>query len=512
MSYGPEPRTLPPEGRSIWRLWLYGVLMMAPLLYFVRRYPLPGHIRLSDMGYLSRYGRPEFALYVGSMLFLFVVYVLALHESRRLAARRALPVVFGWGTLMSGVMAWMYPGTAIDVFVYVARSRVFSEHGADPIASYPRDYAPLDPVIRSLQGEYAHTLSPYGPLWSLIAWPVTRLAGENAELAVGGFKLLVILSLLACGWVIALTLGGSSRHEDAAKGVLFLLWNPLVLWEVAGNGHNDPVMVLPILLAFLAWQRRRDAWVLPLIGAAALVKIPAALLLPVAAVAVWRRAGNGGWPARWELLRRTGVLSAVVLAVSFFPFYDLHAMVRSVQHANNIFVVSPANMVVHALRDTYPAGEIKRWLKLAGWVILAAATLWHGLAVWRRPEALLRASFELFYVFLIIVTTYFQGWYLVWPLALVALLPWGWPAWRMIAWSAGAVAVYALFIWVRRLWIPDGVVLLRIGIPLISGVSALLTLAEVISLASRRPTRSQPPSRAGQDRAPGGLPEVRGGA
>lgn len=476
MTQGTKPR-------SPYRLLLYGLLMLLPLAYFVRRYPLRGHLRLSDIGHLSGYGRPEFVLYLGGMTALFVLYLLALRETRKLPVRSALPVALGGGAVMSAVMSPMYPATAVDIFVYVVRSRIFTTYGDNPMAMYARSYE-SDPLIRSLSGEWSFHPSPYGPLWNLVAAPITYFADTNLGLAIAGFKFLSIVCLLAGGIVIALILA-RARPQDAATGALFYLWNPLVIWEVAGNGHNDTVMVLPMLLAFLAWSRRRDAWVLPLLGMAVLIKFVAVLLLPLAIIALWRRTNN--WQERGALALRTGILSMLVLLVSFYPFYDLQAVRDSVADTNKIFVVSPANMVVHWFRDSYPAEDLKRWLKAAGWVILLASMAWHSRVVWRGGD-LARASFEVFYVFLIIVTTYFQGWYLIWPLALTALLPWGWPAARMIAWTIGAMAVYALFIWVRRWWIPDGVVLLRIGIPIISGASALLTLAEVIS---RRPRNRQ---------------------
>ncbi len=111
------------------------------------------------------------------------------------------------------------------------------------------------------------------------------------------------------GWVIAQALT-ATRPADAASGALYYLWNPLVLWEGAGNGHDDVVMCLPVLLAFLAWVRRWDRAVIPLLVVAALIKYVTVLLLPIAAVALWRRAE--GWPdyGRLPAPPRSGALIA----------------------------------------------------------------------------------------------------------------------------------------------------------------------------------------------------------
>jgi hypothetical protein len=456
--------------------------MLLPLGYFVWRYPLPGNVRPSDLGYLSRYGKPELWAYLGGVAALFCLYLLALQETRRISPRRALPVVFGWSAVHAALMGFMFPATAIDIFVYFAYARVFTVFGDNPMAVYAQTYY-YDPVIGKLSGEWGYHPSAYGPIWHLISAPISWASGENIPRAVTGYKLLAIVCLLLGGWLIARALA-ASRPQDAATGALLYLWNPLVLWEVAGNGHNDAVMLVPLLLASVAWTRRRDVWVLPLIGIAALIKFVAAPLLPVAAVALWRRAG--GWPARRRLAVRTGALGAVALVLGLFPFYDLNAIRTSIADTNSLFVVSPANAIAHLLENTYPGPEVKRWLKIIGWGILAAALVVASRSVWRRPDRLPRASFEVFFVFLMVVTTYFQGWYLVWPLALAALLPWGWPAWRMIGWCAGSMAVYAVWIWVRRYWVPDGTTLLYYGIPTISGLAALLTLAEIATYHARR--------------------------
>lgn len=469
--------------RSARRLWLYGAGMLIPELYFVLRYPLPGNVRLSDLGHMSGYGVAGFTCFLGGVGLLFVLYVLALREVRRLAVRTALPAVFGCAVVLSLVMAWMYPVTAIDVFFHVVWSHLFTTYGSNPIAVWPMDFA-SDPLIhRFAGGGWAGHSSPYGPLWHLLVAPITLFSGDRVGLALVGFKTLAVISLLAGGWVIYCTLA-VSRPNDAATGALFFLWNPLVLWEIAGNGHNDATMILPLLLAFLAWVRRRDSWVIPLLVTSALIKYSTVLLVPVAAIALWRRAGS--WSARLRLLLSSAALSALIVLVALYPFYDLYSIRLSIEDTGNIFLVSPANMVVGLLKYRYDPQEVRHWTKLIGVAILLATLACQSIAVWKRPSHLPRAAFEVFFVFLLAVTWYFQGWYTTWPLAIAALLPWGWPAWRMVAWTAGSMAAYAVFIWVRAWWVPDGTVLLRYGIATIFAAALLLTLAEVVShLASR---------------------------
>ncbi len=483
----PLPPALPTADatRSSRRLWLYGLGMLGPAIYFAWRYPLRSNSdHLVDIGKLARYEVDAFILFVGGISLLFALYVLAVWESRRLPARRALPVVFGCGTLLAAAMAWMYPVNAIDLFLYAVRSRLWTEHGANPLAAYPNDYRDTDPLMRFASREWGDDVSPYGPLWNLFAGPITLLAGDRMTLALVGFNLLAALSVLAGAWVIARTLA-ALRPADAATGALVYAWNPLVLWEGIGNGHNDTLMTLALLLAFLAWARRRDALVVPLLVVASLIKYVPIILVPLAALAVWRRAENEA--ARQRLIAWSISLSIVAVAVGFFPFYDLEAVRHSFARQGSLFLTSPAAMAIGLLRDHYATADIKRWAKTIGYSLLLAALVRQATAVWARPARLPRAAFETIFVFLLVATWNFRSWYLVWPVALAALLPWGWPAWRMVAWSAGGLAIYGLFIWVWDWWDTGFYTVQNVGVPLIFGATLLLTAAEVIAnLTTRR--------------------------
>jgi hypothetical protein len=82
-------------------------------------------------------------------------------------------------------------------------------------------------------------------------------------------------------------------------------------------------------------------------------------------------------------------------------------------------------------------------------------------------------------VYLFVASWQFRSWYLIWLVALAAVLIERWPARRTIAWTAGAMAVYALFIWVWHWWRTDFVVVQRIAVavmflpPLLASVGAI---------------------------------------
>ena len=89
-----------------------------------------------------------------------------------------------------------------------------------------------------------------------------------------------------------------------------------------------------------------------------------------------------------------------------------------------------------------------------------------------------------------------RSWYLIWPAALAAVLPWGWPAWRMIAWTAGGLAGYAVFFWPVESTAEFYRVQI-VSVPLMTGPTLVVTLVEVATWWARRRSTS----------AAAGLPE-----
>jgi hypothetical protein len=501
--------------------------MLIPIFGFAWRYPLgPNAGGLTDIGKLAEYRALPFAGYVGGIAALFVFYLLALRESRRLAPRQALPPILGCGALMTVGMSWLYPVNAIDVFLYAVRSRLLTTYGANPNAALPRDF-PADTWANFMTGEWATHVSPYGPLWNLIASPFTALSGDNIIVALVGFKILMSACLLAGGWVIARALLAAGRPQDAAAGALLYTWNPLVLWEGVGNAHNDVLLTLLVLLALWAWaardvkpetevslpalERRRSyvsglgsaSLVIPLLVVAALLKYITLPLIPLAAIALW--CTTAGLRARARLFGWSALLSLAAIVVALFPFYDPKALWASIADQGSIAVTSPAASALAMLDNYYPREQIRPWLLLigAGGVLIAWA--YQAGALSGRPERLPCACFEVLFVFLLLAAWNLRPWYVIWLLGLAALCiderrtieerqnpqprstALSWAAWRAIAWSIGGLASYAFLIWIEAWWQPGYDLAQLIGTLLMVGPALLLTLAR---LAARflRPT------------------------
>lgn len=206
----------------------------------------PNRVLLLDMGKLVGYGWNSFLpwlfgilLWVASLLLL----LRWLHGKTWQQARTLLAVTTG--VVYAGFLA-MYPTSAIDVYIYAARSRLFSHYGENPNAVRPEVLWDVDPYMRFASREWADDVSPYGPLWNILAYPVTWIGGDQIGLAILGFKALCIIAILITGWLVYQIV--EPAHAGwGLPAAAFLLWNPLVMWDGIGNAHNDIILLLPVV-------------------------------------------------------------------------------------------------------------------------------------------------------------------------------------------------------------------------------------------------------------------------
>jgi hypothetical protein len=112
--------------------------------------------------------------------------------------------------------------------------------------------------------------------------------------------------------------------------------------------------------------------------------------------------------------------------------------------------------------------------------IFVLAFGWLLVELWASPEKLPRASFELLFVFLLVATWNFRPWYLIWVVALAALLPIGWPFWRTVTWTVGGLLVYGHYIWTRTWWDPGYNTIRNLGVLITFGPVLVLSLAELV--------------------------------
>jgi hypothetical protein len=235
-------------------------------------------------------------------------------------------------------------------------------------------------------------------------------------------KLAVFAMDLSVMWsIIALARGRSDFEAVAGLGILIYAWNPLILITVPLGGLADVGVAAAILGAMVA-RRRGRTWVTTLLlTAATLVKIYAGVGLLLHLVLLARQRGS-------REARRQTLVSLGLAFVSFAPYWAGWATFRGILKIADLSNKSLTGTVQRVLVEVFrfmgvhaaraDAAAVVRWMALP---ILVLAVTW---AV-RRAES----DHDVWYGTLVVLSLYvlFTPWYLYWylvaPIALVAVLP-----------------------------------------------------------------------------------------
>jgi hypothetical protein len=454
---------------AAWALW---VPLLTSNLY------LP----LLDLGKITGYTWPAALLYLQLVLGLYVLYALGY----RLVARGAggLLVVFAFGAFFCVELCGAYPATAADVFGYIAHGRLLAEHRVNPFIVPPAQF-PLDPIMPYVA--FPHEPSQYGPLWVLLNGGLAIAARGDLLVEVLLYKAVAAVAHVAgAGLVFSIARRLGAGLPRARASAYLYLWNPMLLWEMIGNAHNDGVMMLLGLAAAWLFVARIDVLVLPAIAAGALVKIPVMLMAPVLAIGAWRR-------------RRTrafeGALLAITLAaVVYHPFWE-GPDTLTVLHRTDLFTASLGSLLRLSLAPGLglpDATAIARWTSLGGFGIVALIAAWRARRAESAQDVLHLAYFTLLGG-LLLATTWFQAWYVVWPLGLGAALAEPRRHLEVALLSLGGLLQYFVFIylWVIGVFPPYETLALQIAAYVSIVGPLLLGVLGVLSLKQRRTLRAE---------------------
>lgn len=342
----------------------------------------------------------------------------------RVACQAKGPVA--WVLVLAGALAsalillFLYPFDAADIFDYIIHGRIQGIYGANPYQVVPNQF-PNDPFIH--YAAWNSDPSPYGPLWAMLAAVTARLAGNGIIANVLAFKFLVGIFWAGNIGLVAAILRRAAPAR-ALAGVFLFAWNPLVLYETFGNGHNDMTLIFCLLLAVLALQHRRFTCVILALVMGILFKFIPALLLPAAGLIALRQLPN--LRARLRFVLVTTVAAGVLLVMVYYPFWFGIETLPFGRRAQ-LFTASLPAVVYTWL--TFDLG----WKQAAFLINLFAAgvtftfAFWQGWRASRNPTWLsfTQASLNILLFYLLLTCPWFQQWYTLWPLGLAVLLPSG---------------------------------------------------------------------------------------
>ncbi|MEM7342720.1 MAG: hypothetical protein AAF485_00625, partial [Chloroflexota bacterium] len=260
-------------------------------------------------------------------------------------------IILGFGLLFGFTLTWLYPITANDLFRYVLRGRIWAVYGDSPMIVPPNAY-PDDPYA-AFAGEFGDWVSGYGPLWEIVVQGPLRLGAVDMIPGSMGLKFVVLISyLISCiliGWYAKL------EKSSSITALMFFAWNPLVLIQGPGNGHNDLLFMMLLILGIIFWQKKIWWATVLLLTLSALAKAPAMLMIPLFGVILLRE--QPSWSQRIVKAIGAGligIVTAYLVYSALGPVNETLVGVSDMLTTRRGF--APASAVRMVLREVLPRG------------------------------------------------------------------------------------------------------------------------------------------------------------
>ncbi len=379
-----------------------------------------------------------------AVLAAFALYAAACRVALALHGRRAAAVAFGGCLLFALTLTAANPVSSHDVYHNVSDARTVWLYRDNPTVLPPGAY-PDDPIAEQVPA-WRSTPSIYGPVWYAGSGVVLWLAGDGLRANVIGHKLLTAAFLLATV-ALAMAIAGRLRPGAAVAGGVLAGWNPLLLWETAGNAHNDIVMVCFALVAVYALVRGWWRAVFPLLAVAVATKYTVLVLGPILLLWLLRRRAPRGRVAQSLAL---GGATLLALHLPFLTGADtLAALAREAGYA----AYTPAALAQTLLWWVTRVDGTLLWHLIRPLQLVALLAIYTVLLrrLWRAEagcdHAPVRTACWATFALLVAACGWFGPWYVVWLAPLAALLPGSRPAWVAVVFSATAMLMYVPMSW-----------------------------------------------------------------
>ena len=368
-------------------------------------------------------------------------YVMALVLARRAVFRGDLRRLL-IGTLLIATPLLLLPQIfSSDVWSYAFYGRIPVVHHGNPFVDLPSAY-PDDSLLRRLY--WKSTASVYGPVWvgvSVALAAIAQLLGGAAWAYLVTFKSFLFVCHLANVAIIYRILR-RIRPGTETWGSIFYAWNPLVLFEFAGNCHNDVFMITLILIAVACAAAGRPNLTAAWLTAAGLAKLTGLLGLPVYALYIARQS-----PRPAVAIAKMIAISLSVIVVLYAPFWHGMATFHGTADAPNFRILyrSPAAAAANLLERTLdhvpvtnqwigeqpPAGShaaiirdtVRKSCLAAFSICFLALTIWPV----RSFTAWVERVIWIYVAYIVLAALYFNPWYGTWLIPLAALIRRPWP-------------------------------------------------------------------------------------
>jgi len=317
-----------------------------------------------------------------------------------------------------------YPILSSDIFSYMSADRVYTEYGQNAWIvtpdTFPEDrFAPL--------ADWKDQTKVYGAVNQIVYLPAAYLGNDDVASTLVLYKLTTLVFALG-SLVVFWKLTAGSKDKVRAVLLQTIFWNPLFVLEMAGNGHNDIIMIFFVLLSILLWKQQRWLWAGVTLALAVQVK-----LIPVVLFAyfAWYLLQKKNWAG---LFRYSGAFLVInALSFLYMQVSPLQFLER-VLYNNSVYWQS-----LPALAEKFwPGSDLPFGLILVGVGVGLACLQWM-----KKWHPIFTSALALL-LYLLFFSSAYWNWYVLWVLVLIPFIKESWLKRTILALSFTSLLAYPL--------------------------------------------------------------------
>jgi hypothetical protein len=288
-----------------------------------------------------------------------------------------------------------------DVFSYIAYARMGVVHGINPYLHGPMAIAG-DPVYHYVGQDWKTVATAYGPLYTLLSYPLAVLGVTGALWAMKLEALLAAAATLLLTWRCA-----RLRELDPKVALIAVGVNPLWVIYGLGGAHNDLIMTALMMGAVSLTFARHEAYAGAAVVGAALVKATGIVLLPFMLLSRRRVAPLLG--------AVVAALGCALVAYAVFGIHGVNVLAALNRDAAFVSTDSFPTEIAHLFGKpgVFP---IDHDLLKAGLVLIVLHLMWR---TWRGYDWVAASGWTLLAIS--VTSTWLLAWYTLWSLPLAAV-------------------------------------------------------------------------------------------
>lgn len=343
-------------------------------------------------------------LVIGLLIVFSIIYILLIKKENKIFKDKKQ--IFIFIILISFIFMMILPYLSSDIYYYIGDSWLAAKYKANPYYTSVEDLqnTGINDEILNNTGYWRNTTSVYGPLWNSIAKLLVSLSFGNVTIALFIFKLAsFLIHILNSNLVYKIT---KSKKYMVLYGV-----NPLILIEFLSNVHNDIYLILFILLSLYFLVREKNVYfMVAFLALSVSIKYSTLLLVPFILIYYFR---DKTIPKRILYCFVSGISIIGLVVLMYLPYYKDYTIFTNMLVQGSKYSQSILTFLM--LKGNEKIFETINQLIIPIFLIIYVTILFIYLFKRNlRLKELMKSYNFIMLVFIFLVLTNFQKWYILW--------------------------------------------------------------------------------------------------